>query len=121
MEKIVVTRHQNVVQWLVKYGHVEPDVQVIAHANYKDIKNKEVFGVLPMFLAHAAGCVHHIDLNKLPAEKRGQELSVAEMEEYGAFLQSYKVLKLEDWESMLEDLESALEAYRLACERANRY
>ena len=64
MEKIVVTRHPNVVQWLIKHGHVDADVRVIEHANYAHIKDKEVFGILPMFLAHAAACVHHIDLNR---------------------------------------------------------
>jgi hypothetical protein len=69
--------------------------EVTAHATPELVKGKIVIGVLPMHLAVLAHTVGVVDMPLLPAEKRGQELTVDEMEAYGAKISFYKVRRPE--------------------------
>ena len=83
-----MTRHRGAVDWLRRRGL---DAPVVAHATAEEVRGKRVYGVLPLHLAAAAADVYTIDMPGLPAEKRGQDLTAAEMDEYGARLIHYRV------------------------------
>ena len=100
MQKLVVTRHQGAVDWLVRHGHVGPDVDVVAHATADNVAGKDVFGVLPLHLAAVAGRVNSIDLPNLPADRRGTDLSADDMDAFGAVLTGYVVLTSGQFDSL---------------------
>ena len=52
MEKILVTRHEALVEFLQKQG-LEFDM-VVSHADAETVKGKDVYGVLPLHLAALA-------------------------------------------------------------------
>ena len=80
MEKIVVTRHPALVQFLQEEGLVEESTPVLSHADAEDVRGKHAFGVLPLHLAAAAAKVTEVPLALRP-EHRGQELDLATMRE----------------------------------------
>lgn len=87
---IIVTRHTAAVQFADKYLGLN-GVPVMPHAAAADVKDKIVLGVLPFHLAALAREVIAIEIPDLPAEARGRELSVSEMEQYGARFVRYVV------------------------------
>ena len=89
-EKIVVTRHPGLVEFLVSRGVVGADVQVIEHATADQVRGKHVFGVLPLHLAREAACVTEIPLN-IPQELRGKELSVEQVRQFAGEPWTYAV------------------------------
>ena len=90
MEKIVVTRYKGLVQYLQELKLIEEDTEVVAHANIEDVKDKHVLGVLPLWLSCHAAKITEIQL-KLPAEKRGKELSVEEVRFFALSPRTYVV------------------------------
>jgi putative CRISPR-associated protein (TIGR02620 family) len=88
---LIVTRHEGLVEWLRLHGITG---RVIAQATPEDVRDKIVYGVLPMNLAAEAEEVVNVDLPGLPLEKRGKDITPAEMDEYGAVLNHYIVLKV---------------------------
>jgi len=85
---IIVTRHQGAVEWLAQRG-INGDV--ISHATAEDVRDRTVYGMLPLHLAAEADVVHVIDMPDMPPEARGQDLSPEQMDEYGARLTGYVV------------------------------
>ena len=75
MEKVIVTRHSALVEFLSELG---VEGEVIAHATEELVAGKHVFGVLPMRLAALCGRFTEVTL-QLPAELRGKELSLDEV------------------------------------------
>lgn len=53
----------------------------------------DVYGVLPLHLASLANTVTTVDMN-LPAEMRGKELSLEDIEKYFTGMSTYKVKKI---------------------------
>ncbi len=90
MEKIVVTRYNGLVEYLRELDLIEEETQIIAHANIEDVKDKHVLGVLPLWLSCHAMKITEIQL-KLPAEKRGKELSVEEVRFFALSPRTYIV------------------------------
>ena len=88
---VIIARHQGVVDWLKGRGI---EGTVIPHADYADVCGRDVIGVLPLHLAAAANTITTIDMDDLPLEMRGKELTPAEMDRYGACLHTYKVTKV---------------------------
>ncbi len=89
---VIVARHTGLVEWLRLRGVIG---EVIPHVtDPSQIRGKVVYGVLPLNLAAEAAEVWVVDLPNLPAAKRGQELSIQEMDEFGATLSGYKVERL---------------------------
>ncbi len=87
-----MSRHAGLVEWLRLRGVTG---EVIPHVtDPAQIRGKVVYGVLPLNLAAEAAEVWAVDLPNLPAAKRGQELTVEEMDEFGANLSGYKVERL---------------------------
>jgi len=79
MKQIIVTRHPALIEYLKKYGYVTNDIEHVTHANVDDVKDKHVFGVLPLWLACHCGKLTEIQL-RLPNEKRGKELTLKDLE-----------------------------------------
>lgn len=75
MEKVIVTRHTALVDFLREQG-IEGDV--VSHASEETVKGKHVFGVLPMRLAALCGRFTEVTL-QIPAELRGKELSLQDI------------------------------------------
>ena len=75
-DTIIVTRHPGMVQYLLSIGLIEEGTPVLSHVSRKNqIKNKNVIGVLPLYLACQASSITEIPLPKLPVELRGKELT----------------------------------------------
>ena len=87
--KILITRHEALVEFLQKQG-LEFDM-VVSHAEI--VKGKDVYGVLPLHLAALANTITSVDLN-LPAEMRGKELSLEDVERHFVGFATYKVSKI---------------------------
>ena len=88
--EIVVTRHPALVDYLVEEGVIPEGTPVIAHAATEDVRGKDVIGVLPLSLASLANTVTEVKLD-IPAEKRGQELSLEEVRAYARGIVTYEV------------------------------
>lgn len=89
---IIVTRHAAVVEFLAKNG-ITGDV--ISHVtDISEISGKDVFGILPIQMAASLNSITTIGFTNLPQEMRGKELTLEQMEEFGAYLETFKVVKV---------------------------
>lgn len=95
---LVVTRHQGMVDYARKIGLIGDDAIVVAHATKDVVAGKDVIGVLPHSLSVLCRSFTEIPLD-LPAELRGKELSVEDMEKYAGAPVTYRVSSFEDWVS----------------------
>ena len=93
MEKIVVTRYKGLVDYLLELKLIEEKTKVLAHAQPEDIKGKHVLGVLPLWLSCHAAKITEIQL-RLPAEKRGKELSLEEVKFHALAPRTYTVKEI---------------------------
>jgi len=87
---VVVTRHANLVAYLVERGIVTGDVVVLSHVTAADVTGRHVVGVLPFHLAVHAVSVTVLDLD-IPAALRGVELSVEQLRQFGGAVTTYRV------------------------------
>lgn len=87
---LIVTRHSGLVEWLRQHGITG---RVVEQANAETVRGKRVYGVLPLHLAAEAAEVVVVDMPRLPREKRGVDLSPEEMDEYGAIMTAYVVIR----------------------------
>ena len=91
IETIVITRHQSYVQHLEGMGLIEPGALVVAHATPEDVAGRHVLtSGLPLHLAALAAKLTTVGLF-LPAELRGKELTLEEVEQYAQPAASYVV------------------------------
>lgn len=95
MKKVVVTRHQGLVELLQEMGLLEEGVEVVAHATEETVRGNHVFGVLPMRLAALAGKFTEVSLT-LPPEFRGKELTLEEVKACNPTLTTFKVTVVEE-------------------------
>lgn len=103
---LIVTRHAGLVEWLRLRG-IEGDV--VAHATTETVRDRHVFGVLPLNLAAVAASVTNVDMPRMTAEQRGKDLTPAEMDTAGAELVRYVVLT-EDESLALREVASVARA-----------
>lgn len=89
--KVLVTRHEALVQYFANMGLTFD--KVIAHATAEDVTGNDVYGVLPLRLASFTNTVTSIDMN-IPAEMRGKELSLEDIKKYLVDISTYKVEKI---------------------------
>lgn len=89
--RVLVTRHEALVEYFKELG-IKFD-KVISHATEEDVRGNNVYGVLPLHLASLANTVTTIDMN-LPAEMRGKELSLTDIETYFTGMSTYQVKKI---------------------------
>lgn len=88
-----VTRHSGAIEWASLRLHIK--TLAVSHLDICNVKMGDtVLGTLPVHLA-AEVCARgarylHLSLD-VPAERRGDELSAADMEAFGARLEEYSV------------------------------
>ena len=91
---LIVTRHAPLVEWLKLRGI---EGRVIAQASPADVAGKDVYGILPMWLAAEANSITEVSMPGLPLEARskvnGGDFTVNQMDEWGACLQKFAVRK----------------------------
>lgn len=94
-EKIIVTRHNTLVEWLARHGITGP---VIEQATPEDVRGKDVYGILPMWLAAEANSVTEVSMPGLPLEARkrvnGGDFTVEEMDDWGAHLETFVIRRV---------------------------
>lgn len=95
MEKIVVTRHQALLKYLIEKEIVDKNTKHISHADIDDIEGKHVYGILPNWLACHAGKLTELQL-RLPLEKRGHELTVKEIGFYLVKPRTYIITEVQE-------------------------
>ena len=88
-EFVIITRHEGAVKWLESRRGITGNV--IAHATPEDVRGKVVVGALPLHLAALTEAVGSIDMPRLRADQRGQDLSPEDMDAAGAHLSWYVV------------------------------
>lgn len=91
-----VSRHPGAIEWIKKQG-IGVD-HFIEHIELSRLKaGDRVIGVLPVnFIAQLCAMdIEYWNLNlSLPAHARGKELSLQQLEQYGAHLQRYEVYEV---------------------------
>ena len=97
MDKLVVTRYQSLVEYMIKIELIDDKTKVITHANINDVKGKHVLGVIPYWLACHTKKFTEIQL-RVPSERKGKTLSLEEVEFYSLEPKTYiiKEVKFED-------------------------
>lgn len=82
---IIVTRHPALVEYIYELGinglNHNNMARTIAHATEAEVRNKHIIGVLPLRLAALAASVTEIPLD-VPADLRGQELTLEQVRQY---------------------------------------
>lgn len=89
--KVLVTRHEALIEYFSNMG-ITFD-KVITHATVEDVTGNDIYGVLPLHLASLANTVTTVDMD-LPAEMRGKELSLSDIETYFTGMSTYQVKKI---------------------------
>ncbi len=90
MEKIVVTRHRNLVIYLKQLKLIDDTTVIYSYATKEDILGKHVIGKLPYFMSCHAGKYTEIQL-RTPEKKKGKELDLDEIEFYAIGYKTYTV------------------------------
>ena len=99
--KLVVTRHAGLIQYLLEIGLISKDDEIVAHATVENVRGKDIVGVLPLSLACHANTVTEVPL-ALPQELRGTELPVEAVRSYAGKPVSYVVQTEEEFVSTLK-------------------
>ena len=86
---IIVTRHEATLQWLAEQGITGNIIDRVTDAS--QIAGKVVIGNLPPYLMARAELVKTVSFENLPKDKRGFELTLNEMHEFGAYLETFAV------------------------------
>lgn len=91
--KVFVSRHKGAYEWF-KNHHIElaKDCEYLTHINPEQIKGNIVVGTLPINLAVLAKEYWHLAMT-IPAEMRGKELTVKDMEGFGCKIEKYIIKK----------------------------
>ena len=95
MNTYFITRHKGAVNWAKQRGI---DAQLVRHLDTAMIRQGDkVLGTLPVAIAAdvcaRGGRYFHLTL-KIPEDRRGDELSAADMENFGAELGEYFVRRV---------------------------
>ena len=99
IEKLVVTRHRNLVVYMKELGLIDDNIRVLSHAQESDVVNKHVLGVVPFWLASHAKKITEIQI-RIPREKLGTELSIEDVRYYSLDPKTYSVEEVEfNWEN----------------------
>lgn len=95
--EVVVTRHPALVEYLKEVGLADEKTDVVSHANLETVRDKHVCGVLPHSLSALTKSFTEVPLT-LPAELRGQELDLEQIQQYAGEPVTYRVFTQPDFE-----------------------
>lgn len=101
MKALIVTRHPALVAFLITKGYVSADSTVIDHATAENVKGQHVWGVLPHSLSCLTKSFTEIPM-AIPADKRGVELTIEDMEAFAGAPVTYVVNTQEEQAIVLE-------------------
>ncbi len=90
MEKIIITRHKGAVDWIKKHYPKFSVFKHLTHASEEDIEGNIIVGTLPVNLAVLSKEYWHLSMD-IPAEFRGKELTIEDMESFNCLLQRYEI------------------------------
>jgi hypothetical protein len=90
-EILIVTRHAGFVEWLDRRGITG---RVIERATPSDVLGMHCIGNLPEQLKAIAASFSRIAIPGCPPDRRQEELTADELDEYGAFLRTYTVKEI---------------------------
>jgi hypothetical protein len=94
-DRVIVTKNESVVAWLRDKGINAPHLD---YATGPDVLHKQVYGLIPYWMASYADCVYEVTMRDLSRTDRDRfnrgELTVQEMDAAGAELVSYRVRRL---------------------------
>ena len=90
MNAVIVTRHAGLVEWLRRHG---VDGEVVSQATVSVVAGKDVYGVLPLYLAARAASITTVDMPLLRPDQRGVDLAPDEMDAAGAVMTRYRVTR----------------------------
>lgn len=93
VERVVITRHRALVEYLRERGLVGADDRVIEHAIVEDVRGKHAIGVMPLWLAAETWRVTEVTL-RVPPEIRGRELTLEEVRQFVAGISTYEVRRV---------------------------
>jgi len=96
MFDLVVTRHSALVQHLRNLGLCDDATQVVSHVTPELVRNKHVCGVLPHSLSCLTKTFTEVPMN-LPAELRGVELTLGQVQKYAGDPVTYRVFTERDF------------------------
>lgn len=90
---VVVTRHKSLIEYLKEIELIDDSATIISHATAENISGKEVVGVLPHSLSCQCISFTEVPLD-LPADKRGQELSIDDLRQFAGKPVMYRVITM---------------------------
>jgi putative CRISPR-associated protein (TIGR02620 family) len=101
---LIVSRYSSTVEWLESKG---VEGEVVERPNPSLVQGRVVYGQLPYRLAALAKEVRIVDLPKIRYDAGGKELSAEDLDEAGANIQEFRIIKLtEEWRKVFEFLEN---------------
>lgn len=93
-EKIVVTRHKGLVQYLIEENIVDKNTKVISDARIDDVRGKHVIGIIPLWLMAYADKVTVVKL-RIPPDLRGKDLPSDDVRFYSSSrIKTYRIRKV---------------------------
>ena len=90
---IIVTRHEELRQYLVEIGYIAHDADTISHAVVSDIKGRHVIGKIPLALAAHCRSVTEIPM-RLEESDRGKVISLRRLREVALSPQVFEVHRI---------------------------
>lgn len=90
LEKVCVTRHKALYDYLVLHSFVPEGTKCLSRADAIDIRGKHVYGKLPYHLSSCCALYTELDM-RIPLSMRGKELTVGQVEFYLIKPRTYRV------------------------------
>ena len=90
LEKVYVTRHKALYDYLVLHKFVPEGTKCLTRADAIDIRGKHVYGKLPYHLSSCCALYTELDM-RIPMSMRGKELTVGQVEFYLIKPRTYRV------------------------------
>ena len=78
MNKVVVTKHRSLVDYILETGLADETAEIVEHTTADMVKGRDVIGILPLHLASLANTVTVVPL-RIPSYLRGKELTLDEV------------------------------------------
>lgn len=93
--KLVVTRHRALVEYLIEEGYVPKDVEVLNYAREEDVRDRDVYGILPFYLAALADSLTFVDI-RLGKEFKSIDLTLDDVYKCVKGVNIYTVREVDD-------------------------